>query len=176
MNIFVVSECPYESARMLPDKHIVKMPLECCQMISIIYSSWYHNYGTIPKKDGNAYQTKGGAFRNHPCTIWAAKTDENLAWLIAHGIGLCIEYTHRYGKTHSCENSLDEAHRIFKYFTQKSISVHKNVNNFARAMPDVWKYDKGIDDVTAYRYYVNSKPWVSENYLRDPSRKPVWID
>ena len=98
MNIFVTDECPVLSAVALPDKHIVKMPLECCQMISIIYSSWYHNWGTIPKKDGTPYLTEKGAFRNHPCTQWAAASYENLAWLIRHGYALCNEYTKRYGK------------------------------------------------------------------------------
>ena len=55
MNIFVTHEFPAESAICLPDKHIVKMPLECCQMLSIIASPWYHNYGTLPKQDGTAY-------------------------------------------------------------------------------------------------------------------------
>ena len=42
-------------------------------------------------------------------------------------------------------------------------------------MPDEWKYDESIDTPTAYKRYVASKPWVPTNYLRDPSRKPVWI-
>ena len=32
MNIFATNQCPQKSAQVLPDKHIVKMPLECCQM------------------------------------------------------------------------------------------------------------------------------------------------
>ncbi|MFZ9205514.1 MAG: pyrimidine dimer DNA glycosylase/endonuclease V, partial [Candidatus Nanopelagicaceae bacterium] len=38
MNIFVTSPWPAESAICLPDKHVVKMPLECCQMLSIVAS------------------------------------------------------------------------------------------------------------------------------------------
>jgi hypothetical protein len=38
MNIFVVDSCPVIAAAELPDKHIVKMPLETCQMVSVIYS------------------------------------------------------------------------------------------------------------------------------------------
>ncbi len=36
MNIFVTHPSPIQSARNLPDKHIVKMPLETCQMLAII--------------------------------------------------------------------------------------------------------------------------------------------
>ena len=84
MNIFATDYCPRKSAEVLPDKHIVKMPLECCQMLSIIFSEWYYNWGTLPKADGSPYATKKGAFRNHPSTKWAAKNHENTAWLIQH--------------------------------------------------------------------------------------------
>ena len=47
--------------------------------------------------------------------------------------------------------------------------------SFAFAGPDQFKYDTSIDIFTAYKYYIRSKPWVSSNYLRDPSRKPSWV-
>ena len=80
MNIFAVDEDPSLAAYQLPDKHIVKMPLECCQMISIVYSDWYHRYGPVFNKDGRPYNTKKGAFRNHPCTKWVAESA-----IILHG-------------------------------------------------------------------------------------------
>ena len=85
MNIFVTDPDPVVSAQCLPDKHVVKMPLETCQMLSIVASaSWGHGYGHLPKKKtGTWYATAKGAFRNHPCTIWA---QENFRWLIKHGL------------------------------------------------------------------------------------------
>jgi len=50
MNIFVTNDCPIQSARNLPDKHIVKMPLETCQMLAIIYSDWYYGVGKLYKQ------------------------------------------------------------------------------------------------------------------------------
>ena len=47
--------------------------------------------------------------------------------------------------------------------------------SFTRAMPDEWKYDETIDTITAYKKYIASKPWVKDNYLRKPDRKPNWI-
>ena len=38
MNIFVTDPDPVKSAQVLPDKHIVKMPLESCQMLAIVCS------------------------------------------------------------------------------------------------------------------------------------------
>jgi len=176
MNIFVTDFDPRFSAQVLPDKHIVKMPLECCQMLSIVYSNWYYDWGTLPKKDGCQYETRGGAFRNHPCTQWAAKSIYNTAWLIQHGIALCCEYTHRYGKIHSCNQTLFESKKIFHKKTKKAITCYSMAENFARAMPDEFKFDTSIDTFTAYKMYISSKPWVASNYLRDGSRKPDWIE
>jgi hypothetical protein len=175
MNIFVTDECPVLSAAELPDKHIVKMPLETCQLISVIYSKWYYDWGTITKKDGTPYSTAKGAFRNHPCTKWAAESYENLAWLIRHGYALCNEYRHRYGKTHSCLDTLYDAEDIFTDKTCDTIGIYKDVKTFTRAMPDEWKNDTTIDTFEAYKRYIASKPWVADNYLRIPSRKPDWI-
>ena len=175
MNIFVTDPCPRKSAVVLPDKHVVKMPLESCQMISIIYSKWYFNWGEIHRKDGLPYSTQKGAFRNHPCTQWAAKNHYNLAWLIQHGCALCTEYLHRYGKVHTCAKTLFEAKKMFHRIVGDSITCYSMADNFARAMPDEFKYDTSIDTFTAYKMYVSSKPWVASNYLRDQSRKPNWV-
>lgn len=175
MNIFVTDECPVLSAVSLPDKYTVKMALETCQMISVIYSKWYHNWGTIPKKDGTPYSTEKGAFRNHPCTVWAAESYENLAWLIRHGYALCNEYKHRYGKVHACFAGIQEAEFLFTDKTNDTIYIYKNVKSFTRAMPDEFKLDKSIDTPTAYQKYVASKPWVKDNYLKIPDRMPNWI-
>ena len=175
MNIFVTDLCPVLSAAALPDKLVTKMPVETCQMVSIIFSKWYHNWGYIPKKDGTPYSTAKGAFRNHPCVLWASKSHENLAWLIRHGYALCNEYRHRYEKEHSCMKSLEVAENIFATKSGKEISIYKNVVEFTRAMPDEYKLDTTIDTFEAYKRYIASKPWVKDNYLRIPSRKPEWI-
>ena len=176
MNIFVTDPSPTVSAQVLPDKHIVKMPLESCQMLAIVCSEkWGHGYGEIHKKDGEPYNTEKGAFRGHPCTIWAAKSIANTAWLIQHGFGLLEEYTHRYGKIHSCQTAMNEAEKVFEERTGKTLLCHKEATPFAFAGPDEFKFDKTIDIFTAYKRYISSKPWAASNYLRDPSRKPDWL-
>lgn len=170
MNIFTTSPFPAESAIVLPDRHITKMPLEACQMLSIVASKWYHDYGKIHKKDGNPYATEKGAFRNHPCTKWCAESIDNAYWLIKHGMNLCDEFHLRYGKPHSCYNTLLEAYYLFP---KGKIT---KVTPFVRAMPDEFKLDTTIDTFTAYKKYIKSKTWVSSNYLRMPQRKPDWIN
>ena len=178
MNIFVTDSCPIQSARNLPDKHIVKMPLETCQMLAIIFSDWYYGVGKLYKSDGTPYRTAHGAFRNHPCTQWAAASQYNLAWLIRHGYALCDEYNQRYGKVHTCFDVIVQAERIFhRSFSHiNSLSqASRRVVDFTRAMPESIKFDTSIDTITAYKRYLNTKPWLASNYLRIPSRKPSFI-
>ena len=176
MNIFVTDSCPSQSARNLPDKHIVKMPLETCQMLSIIYSDWYYGVGKLFKADGTPYRTAQGAFRKHPCTIWAADNQYNLAWLIMHGLALCEEYTLRYHKVHTCQDVIHQATRIYdSIFDEPAYSAYHKVKRFTRAMPESIKFDTTIDTITAYKQYLNTKPWLASNYLRIPSRKPSFI-
>jgi len=176
MNIFVTDSCPIQSARNLPDKHIVKMPLETCQMLSIIYSDWYYGVGKLYKSDGVPYRTSHGAFRNHPCTQWAAANQYNLSWLIVHGIALCNEYTARYDKVHTCFDVIMQAAVIYqRSFDDDYVDAYHNVTSFTRAMPESIKFDTSIDTITAYKQYLNTKPWLATNYLRIPSRKPSFI-
>ena len=171
MNIFVTDPSPTLSARCLPDKHIVKMPPETCQMLSIVCSEkWGHGYGDLHRINGEPYKTEKGAFRNHPCTIWANACLENTWWLLAHGLALCNEYSWRYGKIHSCEKTLEEATTIIP-----SAPAPYLPKSFTFAGPDEFKYDTSIDTFTAYKRYISSKPWAASNYLRDPSRKPHWL-
>ena len=176
MNIFVTDPCPIQSARNLPDKHIVKMPLETCQMLAIIYSDWYYGVGKLYKSDGTPYRTAHGAFRNHPCTQWAAANQYNLAWLIVHGLALCTEYNLRYDKVHTCERVIHQAESIYRRCFDDDLSQsHRKVTHFTRAMPESIKFDTTIDTITAYKQYLNTKPWLASNYLRIPSRKPSFI-
>ena len=177
MNIFVTDPDPNVSAKVLPDKHIVKMPLETCQMLAVVYSKWYFNWGDdlLPKKDGTPYSTQKGAFRGHPCTVWAAQSIANTAWLIQHGFALLKEYETRYNKIHSCQTAMNAAEEVFEQKTGKTLLCHQEATPFAFAGPDVFKYDTSIDIFTAYKRYIASKPWVVDNYLRDPSRKPNWL-
>ena len=169
MNIFVTSPDPVQCAQVLPDKHIVKMPLETCQMLSIVASKkWGHGFGTLPKLNGEPYKTDKGAFRNLPCTVWAQR---HFYWLIRHGLALCDEYAHRYKKTHSCRYTLNAALQIFPKDSYEPYWAYE----FVRAMTDEFKHDTSINTFDAYKNYISSKPWVTSNYIRDPSRKPDWV-
>jgi hypothetical protein len=145
-------------------------------MLAIIYSDWYYGVGKLYKQDGTPYRTQHGAFRNHPCTQWAARSPYNLAWLILHGIALCDEYYQRYGKVHTCYDVICQAQHIYHdCFDDDLNEAAAKVTDFTRAMPESIKFDTTIDTITAYKQYLNTKPWLATNYLRIPSRKPSFI-
>ena len=175
MNIFVVHEHPVEAARMLPDKHVTKMILESAQMLSLVFSDHYWGIGEVMKVDGTPFKTAKGAFKNHPCTIWAAASINNCAWLIQHALGLCDEFNLRYGHPHNLTKSLLETKDLFHRETGEDITCFNQVVKFARAMPEDLKFDDTISDVEAYHRYLNTKEWVYYNYLRKPERRPAWL-
>ena len=158
---------------------LISILLRCLWSAVRCFLSSFQSGTTIgelyPKADGSPYATKKGAFRNHPSTKWAAKNHENTAWLIQHGCALASEYQKRYGKEHTCAKTLFEAKKIFHKKSGKAIVCYNSATDFSRAMPDEFKYDDSIDTFTAYKRYIASKPWVKDNYLRKPERKPSWV-
>jgi len=91
MNIFVLDLDPQTAARYHCDKHIVKMPTESAMLLS--NAAWL-NGGT------GHYKL---AWARHPCTLWAAHSQDNFQWLRWFGLLLCKEYTYRYGREHKAE-------------------------------------------------------------------------
>ena len=91
--------------------------------------------------------------------------------MLAHGLALCEEYSNRYGKIHSCLHTLAHANKILPLDP-----VHESkLTPFVFAGPDEFKYDTGVDIYDKYKMYISSKPWVKDNYLRIPDRKPEWV-
>ena len=157
MNIFVLDPDPVASAHMMCDKHVVKMILESCQLLSTAHHYLDGEQVTIESEKRRYKSYSNGNDKickctmvNHPCTIWARTTRDNYLWLWKHAYGLCKEYTRRYGKVHAMEEMLMED----LYAPPINISKGKRTP-FAQAMPEQYK---DTDAVIAYRnYYINEK-------------------
>ena len=144
MNIFYTDHDPITAAQSLPDRHIVKMPVEAVQML--VSACLRHDV------QPNVITSKGtvhkGGYHRHPCTVWAGDTSANAAWTWAWGMALCAEYTKRYGKTHFAEGQLRTL--------RKSIDkiAYGEFTNPAQAMVDECK---DPDPVVAYRKCIRHK-------------------
>ncbi len=152
MNIFYTNTDPVVAAQELPDRHIVKMPIEAVQMLvsACVRNNQQPNVIT---KAGTIHK---GGYHRHPCTVWAGDSQENALWLWQWGWALCEEYTKRYGKVHFAQGQL----------VTLADTVHHNLpatgfTSPAQAMPDECK---DPDPVVAYqnciRHKLTTKPGV----------------
>jgi len=157
MNIFVLDNNPVTAAKMMCDKHVIKMILESCQLLStahhvldgesIFVDSGKKKYNTYSCNNSNICKA---TMINHPCTIWTRKTSENYIWLHRHAVALSNEYTFRYGKIHAM-NSMLESH-LCRFPAKIQLG---SLTPFAQAMPDCYKNPYAVD---AYRaYYIGEK-------------------
>jgi len=150
MNIFVLDENPIRAAQAMDCVRVPKMIVETAQMMA----SALRRHGVTDErmpltKSGTPYK---GAYKYHPCTVWAGDSWKNFDWLTSHGIALCTEYTFRFGKKHACEDAIC-------YMNAMHVDGFSHLNRdrltpFAQAMPDEYKDD---DAVKAYRAYYHSK-------------------
>lgn len=182
MNIFALSKCPIESAQQMLDKHVVKMPTESCQMLhtNTLYFQYLEKYGTKPslrdlKQFHACSQSKlmKPAMLNHPSTIWARENQDTFAWLYAHAVALCEEYSLRYGKVHGAEKRiLDTPNQYYSEGnTSKAIPVFIAMADEYR-IPNTflteWEYV-----IQSYRHYYLEGKWKFAEWRNN--RRPAWF-
>jgi hypothetical protein len=157
MNIFVLDSDAVESARMMCDKHVVKMILESAQLLSTAHHVLDgEQVKIVGKRSYTTYKCDlpnicKATMINHPCTIWTRENSANYLWLWKHGKALCNQYTMRYNKRHVMEDMYDGN----LFYVPKNILKSRKITPFAQAMPDQYK---DANAVIAYRnYYLNEK-------------------
>lgn len=146
MNIFVLSEDPVEAAQMQCNKHVCKLILESAQLLCTALTL---------KGISSTHLAYRPTHVHHPCTRWLLESDANIAWLFKHAIGLCQEYTRRYGRKHKTEYVLESMARLLPH-----ADWHDHTP-FVMAMPQEWR---GADPVTSYRAF----------YIAEKSRFAKW--
>lgn len=186
MNIFYLDHSTSQCARWHNDKHVVKMIVESCQLLTAAHRvldgkkdriqvpskndklRWKTVY-TLPRtKHDELFYT--ATHINHPSAKWARENRSNYHWLASLASELCHEYTRRYGKIHKCyRTGLIEALKAYPQnlpsgkFTQPP-----------QAMPDEFKR---MDSIEAYReYYRTGKAHIAKwqgKMLRP--EKPDWF-
>lgn len=130
------------------------MVLETAQLLSSVHYLCQTSY--TPK-----YKL---THKNHPCAKWARASVSNYVWLCQHGIALCKEYTHRYGRIHKSQEIIEACIDHIP-----SISGDEFTDP-PQAMPDNYKKS---DFVRAYRaYYIGEKLSFSNWKNREV---PDWI-
>lgn len=148
INIFAIDQDPVVAARMLCDRHVVKMTLESAQILSTVM---YEFGGTPPYRPTHP---------RHPCTLWAGTTRGNWFWLFEHYLALGNEYTHRYGRDHK---SMKHARAFFNGPRPDAGALMP----FAMAMPAELRDPS--DPVFSYRrYYARKFEMIDMRWTRRP--------
>lgn len=137
MNIFYLNENPKLAATELCDQHVLKMAIESAQLLCTAH---WETGGEAPYKRSH---------KNHPSSIWARENKSNYLWLVEHGLGICEEFTRRYGNDHKTRLVLE-----WCKYNLPDIPSGKFTTP-PQCMPEEFKHE---DTVVAYRqYYVGDK-------------------
>ena len=162
MNIFVTDPSPLISAQVLPDKHIVKMPLEETQMLC---TTLWHRSPKFAEKH-NLYKP---VHQKHPCTLWAMKNQSNyeFAWsLLGH---MLYEYEDRFKKKHGCSVHYLTLQKGIELMPKGKLSPHPQCFSGL----DHLKTNESMP-IEAYRkfYIVDKSRFARYNY----TQKPQWME
>ena len=156
MNIFVVDHDPFVAAKMLCDKHVVKMILETAQLLSTA-----HHLTGSPL----ACKLYKMTHKNHPSAVWVRSSKGNYRWALAHLKGLLKEYTFRYNKIHKTSNLLSSLESVPDLIDQEDLTE-----------PPQCMYDdcRHPDVVHAYRlYYLTRQQEIDMRWTKRD--KPNWL-
>lgn len=117
INIFYIHTDPVIAAQELVDRHVVKMILESCQLLStahrILDGVEYVALSPAGRKvkrwrlhDSREDVLYSATHINHPSAVWVRQSAANYRWLYDHLHAMIHEYAYRYGKLHKCNDLL----------------------------------------------------------------------
>jgi hypothetical protein len=158
MNIFFLDKTPEKSAEYLCDKHVPKMLLESCQMLSTAIQNYTSRIEELYKP----------AYPNHPMTKWVGYSYQNFDWAYTNAVSINFEYEKRFKKNH-------KSYRILKYIYDMGDHMaipNKTFTQPPQCMPDEYK-DK--DYVTAYRRYYNNDKKYFAKWEKGRSCPKWWV-
>lgn len=133
MNVFVVDWNLVNSAQSLFDTHIVKMPTEAMQLLSVAARFYF------PDDVCQSLPLDKITHPNHSCQRWLQESPSNFNWLIVYTRAMCAEYTWRYKKVHAVY------HKVSRL---PWIQDAGEMTSFALAMPEHFREE---DPVRSYR-------------------------
>ena len=174
MNIFFLHKFPPKAAEYLCDKHVPKMLLESCQMLSTAVHQHKENipwplpiyrHHPVWKNVDNLYKK---AYPNHPMTKWVALNRGNFKWTLENAVFIGQEYYKRFNKYH-------KSRRIITLILQNNYMDCIPEGDFTeppQCMPDEYR-DK--DYVTAYRRYYNTDKKYFAKWNKGRKQPKWWV-
>lgn len=168
MNIFMLDRDPMRAAQMHCDKHVVKMPLEYAEMLSLAHWHGELSSGAYKRVGGINFPVTTRRHLNHPCSLWARANTANYRMLYELFCATLQEYTLRYGKIHSYEKF---ANKFSLGCLPEGLKCSRRISPLYQAMPEYCRVPG--DHVEAYRrYYIAEKARFAR--WRQPRKPPRW--
>ena len=156
MNIFYLDSDPKIAASYHNDVHVIKMLLECAQLLCTAQVYFGNEDKALYRK----------THVNHPCSIWIRESADNYRWLYELFINLEREYEARYGKTHMSYRKLRDVVMI-----PPPEIPEIGPTPVRLAMPDQYKTS---DAVESYRRYYNGEK-ARFSAWSSPATVPYWF-
>ena len=196
MNIFYLDREPKTCAQMHVDKHVVKMILEYCQLLSTAHrvidgtetTEKKYVQGSLPARYRNVKRwiipdkyTHGkvklndvlysATHVNHPSAVWCRQSLLNYKWLHKLLVELCSEYTYRYGKVHKCQEI-----GLVEYLSTPPFNIpHTPFTGPTPAMPDACKVPgDSLQSYRNYYYMEKQRMWSWQGKINSRNR-PQWL-
>ena len=175
MNIFALHNDPKEAARMMCDKHVIKMIIETAQILSCVLDKRYRKdckseTDTLQPSERLGLPQYPKAHAKHPCTLWAMESKANFNWLRKHLRELCWQYSVRYPNRNGSmkAHSLEWTAMVYDAQADYLEFDKQRRTPFAQAMPVEYKNPE--DPVGAYRtYYLMDKTFAQWKRVETPS-------
>jgi hypothetical protein len=182
VNIFNLNDDPKICAQEHCDKHAVKMNVEYPQLLSTAHRVLDgHEYIGKTANGRNIKRWRLDEYDdeiylachvNHPSAIWCRESQANYIWLYQLWAELSAEYTHRYGKVHTCWQKLGG----ILAFPPKNIPVGTGMQDRTQPPPAMKLYPQCIvpgDSIQSYKnYYIEAKA----HFAKWTNRKtPEWF-
>ncbi|HOW29735.1 MAG TPA: pyrimidine dimer DNA glycosylase/endonuclease V [archaeon] len=155
MQIFILDKGPIKAAKMLCDKHVVKMIVESAQILSTVHHLFDSKHKHLVYKKTH---------ERHPCVIWAGTSKQNYLWLLEHLHALIEEYEYRYNKKHKTT----EIKKILENYPKNIPDI--GLTPFAQAIPEEYRQKNAVK---AYReFYKKEKSHFAKWTKRE---SPIWF-
>ena len=162
MNIFYLNDNAQISAQEQCDKHVCKMAIEYCQLLStahrVLDGAEYYDKTKNGRKikrwllsDDRELNLMKASHVNHPSNIWTRECAANYDWLLEMWVNTCYEFEYRYGKKHATLERL-------KYLTNRPKNIRMDISRteMPQAMPEYCKVAN--NPIQGYKnYYINEK-------------------
>lgn len=172
MNLFLLSWNMDEAAQAHVDRHVVKMVLECAQLVSTAVR-------TLEPERDDIDTFYRATHRNHPWARWARASGANFRFVCEFGAALGREYAHRYeGRRHKSLVVIERAlaappARYEPFAAATTIDVENGGITLPvpQCMPDECRRECPVD---AYRAYYASDAKRALHAWRRRER-PAWL-